>query len=132
MNKKKELLKILLICATIFFSCYYVIPIVVYDQKDSACVQAELLLELKKIGISEDLQEIYIKKEKRFSDKKTELELIFSQKTNFMKLADECMKNKWKVIGINEQEKEITMKKDSFFIMISNDGRNTKLKIYKI
>lgn len=132
MNKKKELLKILLICATIFFSCYYVIPIVVYDQKDSACVQAELLLELKKFGISEDLQEIYIKKEKRFSDKKTELELIFSPKTNFMKLADECMKNKWKVIRINEQEKEITMKKDSFFIMISNDGRNTKLKIYKI
>lgn len=55
MNDKKELLKILLVSAVIFFSCSYIIPFVVYNQKESALVQADLLFEVKKIGISDDL-----------------------------------------------------------------------------
>lgn len=49
MNDKKELLKILLVSAVIFFSCSYIIPFVVYNQKESALVQADLLFEVKKL-----------------------------------------------------------------------------------
>lgn len=133
MNDKKDLFKILLVSAIIFFSCSYIIPFVVYNQKESALVQADLLFEVKKIGISDDLQEIYIKKGKRFGDKKTELEFIFSSKTNFMKLADDCIKKQgWKVIESSTEKKEILMKKDRFFMKLSNDNLNTKLKIYKV
>lgn len=50
-----------------------------------------------------------------------------------MKLADDCIKKQgWKVIESSTEKKEILMKKDSFFIKLSNDNLNTKLKIHKV
>lgn len=130
--KKKELLNILLVSVIIFYSCSYIIPFVVYNQKESVLAQADLLFELKKIGISDDLQEIYVNKAMRFGDRITTIELVFSRETNFRNLVDSCKRNGWNVQEDNAQESELILQRDNFYIKIYNNKQNVRLKIWKI
>lgn len=130
--KKKELLNILLVSVIIFYSCSYIIPFVVYNQKESVLAQADLLFELKKFGISDDLQEIYVNKAMRFGDRIITIELVFSRETNFRNLVDSCKRNGWNVQEDNAQENELILQRDNFYIKIYNNKQNVRLKIWKI
>lgn len=130
--KKKELLNILLVSVIIFYSCSYIIPFVVYNQKESVLAQADLLFELKKFGISDDLQEIYVNKAMCFGDRITTIELVFSRETNFRNLVDSCKRNGWNVQEDNAQENELILQRDNFYIKIYNNKQNVRLKIWKI
>lgn len=130
--KKKELLNILLVSVIIFYSCSYIIPFVVYNQKESVLAQADLLFELKKFGISDDLQEIYVNKAMRFGDRITTIELVFSRETNFRNLVDSCKRNGWNIQEDNAQENELILQRDNFYIKIYNNKQNVRLKIWKI
>ena len=75
MTNKRSIIKILEVSCVIFFSCYTIVPWIVYDQQKTTYIQKELIIELKKVSISEDVKEIYVNKAKRFGDRITTLEL---------------------------------------------------------
>ena len=132
MTNKRSIIKILEVSCVIFFSCYTIVPWIVYDQQKTTYIQKELIIELKKVSISEDVKEIYVNKAKRFGDRITTLELVFSRETNFRNLVDSCKRNGWNVKEDNAQENKTILKRNNFYIKIYNDKQNIRLKIWKI
>lgn len=48
MTNKRSIIKILEVSCVIFFSCYTIVPWIVYDQQKTTYIQKELIIELKK------------------------------------------------------------------------------------
>ena len=119
----------ILIVSIIIFSCSYILtPFIIYDQGKSIETQASLFTELKKIGVPKSVMEIYVEKEKRLTNKRAEIKLIFpNNKESINQFIINAGKKNWEVEEKND--KKLRLVKGKYFIVISYLDKSIDLSI---